>query len=310
MCGLFGFYSYGNSKCNLSKLTNVLASEASVRGTDATGIAYNHEDKLIIHKEALPASKIIFKVPEDTICMMGHTRHSTQGDKRKNYNNHPFAGKCKNKQFALAHNGILINELELKTQFHLPDTKIETDSYIAVQLLQKKDKLNIENIKHMAENVDCSLAFSILDDKNILWLVRGDNPLSVIHFTKKNIYVYASTDAILYRALAESDLLSELKLGNFEEITIFQGEILKFNPDGRVIRDKFEYTNLSYYNTRWWNYGFSLNSKEKIGKYNKEYLDELKSVASYYGYSPKDIDKLIADGFTYDEIEELFYFCG
>ena len=199
----------------------------------------------------------------------------------------------------------------MQKKFHLPKTKIETDSYLAVQMLQKQNKLDSKNIKQMAENVDGSFAFSILDDKDILWLVRGDNPLSVIHFTNKKLYVYASTDAILYKALAESDLLTELKLGNFEEITIDHGEILTFHPNGNVIRDKFKYTDLTYmYNLRWWNYGLSSNSKSKNKKNNKndEDLKEIKSVASYYGYSEKDIDQLVADGFTYEDIEELIYY--
>ena len=42
MCGLFGFLHYGRNKIkDLSCITNVLAEEAAVRGTDATGIAYN-----------------------------------------------------------------------------------------------------------------------------------------------------------------------------------------------------------------------------------------------------------------------------
>jgi len=82
---------------------------------------------------------------------MGHTRHSTQGDKKRNYNNHPFMGRCQNRHFALAHNGVLINEEELKRKFHLPRTQIETDSYVAVQLLQKENKLNVNNIKNKTD---------------------------------------------------------------------------------------------------------------------------------------------------------------
>ena len=41
MCGLFGFVHYGKDKMkNLADLTNSLAEQATVRGTDATGIAY------------------------------------------------------------------------------------------------------------------------------------------------------------------------------------------------------------------------------------------------------------------------------
>ena len=87
MCCLFGFYNYsGQPIKNLSHLTNALAEEATVRGTDATGIAYNHKDKIVIHKEPKSAFQINFKHPDDIISVTGHTRHSTQGNKNKNYN--------------------------------------------------------------------------------------------------------------------------------------------------------------------------------------------------------------------------------
>ena len=53
MCGLFGFLHYGRNKIkDLSNMTNVLAEEAAVRGTDATGIAYNLKGKLCIDKNS------------------------------------------------------------------------------------------------------------------------------------------------------------------------------------------------------------------------------------------------------------------
>ena len=123
MCCLFGFYHYGGGENDkLSGLTNLLAENAAVRGTDAAGIAYNDRGKLIIHKEAKAAYNIDFKHPESAVCVTGHTRHATQGDKKKNYNNHPFAGTCKNLKFALSHNGVLINDADLKKQYHLLKT--------------------------------------------------------------------------------------------------------------------------------------------------------------------------------------------
>ena len=219
MCCLFGFYNYsGQTIKNLSHLTNCLAEEATVRGTDATGIAYNHKGKLIIHKEPKSAFQINFKHPDDIVSVTGHTRHSTQGNKNKNYNNHPFSGHCKNVRFALAHNGVLTNDCELRKELRLPHTKIETDSFIAVQLIEKKKILGSESIKFMAEKIKGSFAFSILDSDNTLWLVRGDGPLSLIRIPKYKLYVYASTDEILFKALVDTKLFAEIKKGAFEEI--------------------------------------------------------------------------------------------
>lgn len=43
---------------------------------------------------------------------------------------------------ALAHNGVLYNDKELRRKQHLPTTPIKTDSYIAVQLLEQGQQLD------------------------------------------------------------------------------------------------------------------------------------------------------------------------
>ena len=302
MCCLFGFYNYsGQPIKNVSCLTNALAEEATVRGIDATGIAYNHRNKLVIHKEPKSAFQINFKHPDDIISVTGHARHSTQGNKSKNYNNHPFSGDCKNLNFALAHNGVLTNDFKLRKELKLPNTKIETDSYIAVQLLEKKRVLNDESIKFMAEKVEGSFAFSILDSNNTLWLVRGDSPLSLIHIPKYKLYVYASTSEILYKALVDTKLFDEIKKGAFEEITINSGDILNLLPDGNIVYDKFNYSDYSSFSRcNWWEYGIYSSD-------SNSYMDDLKSVAVHMGVSPDDIDALAKSGFTPEEIEEYIY---
>ena len=301
MCGLFGFYNYSGQEIKgLSKLTNILAGNATVRGTDAAGIAYNSKDKLIIHKEAKSAYMIDFKHSDDVVCITGHTRHATQGDKKKNYNNHPFAGSCRNLRFALSHNGVLTNDKELKLQYHLPKTKIATDSFVAVQLLEKKKQLDIENVKFMAEQVSGSFAFSILDSSDVLWLVRGDSPISLVHLPKYKLYIYASTEEILYKSLVDTKLFSEIKSGAFEEVEVRSGGIIRLLPDGKLLADTFSYTDYStWYSCRWWNYG--------IEDMRSTYIDDLKSVASYQGFSPDTVDELLHEGFTPEEIEEYIY---
>ena len=298
MCSLFGFYNYSKKEIKgLSELTNKLAQEAAIRGTDATGISYNCKNNLVIHKEPKSAYKMKFKHFDNTVAVMGHTRHSTQGSEKKNYNNHPFMGKCKNARFTLAHNGIICNDTDLRISYNIPKTKIETDSYIAVQLIEKKKQLDNGSIKFMSESVNGSFTFSILDDKNILYLVKGDNPLSIIHFPKYKLYVYASTDEILYKALIGTNLFKEIKSGNFEEIEIKSGEILIICTCGKILRDKFKYEDYSYCGLYdWRRYGL-----------NDDYITDLKSVSKYYGYEPDDIDVLIEEGFSPEEIEEFIY---
>ena len=148
MCGLFGFLRYGNPIKGLKEVTNSLAEQSAVRGTDATGIAFNENGKLRIFKDGKSAYELDFKHSDDTSAMIGHTRHSTKGSEKKNCNNHPFPGKVGGLHFALAHNGVLSNDDELRKSLSLPKTKIETDSYIAAQLLMSQKELDFTSVKY------------------------------------------------------------------------------------------------------------------------------------------------------------------
>ena len=150
MCALFGWLDYKGivSDRLLKKLTQALANAAEERGTDASGIAYVKGGKVTIYKRPKPAHKIRFNAPNGTRAVMGHTRMTTQGNEKFNYNNHPFYGHA-DVNFAFAHNGVLYNDKELRTEKHLPNTQIETDSYIAVQLLEQQGKLDFDSLKSM-----------------------------------------------------------------------------------------------------------------------------------------------------------------
>lgn len=307
MCGLFGFSRYGDNNIkNLCDITNALAIESSIRGTDATGIAYNFKGHVNIIKNSKPAQKMDFKHNDNVVALIGHTRHSTQGSEKKNCNNHPFYGKCKNAKFALAHNGVLINDIDLRYRYGLRKTKIETDSYIAVQLLEHKKIFDFDSIKFMAEAVEGSFSFSILDFENNIWLVKGDSPLCILNFPKRQIYIYASTDEILWKALIDTELFSDIKSGDYELIDINNGDILNIKPTGKLMRSKFnfnDYSHLKYCN--WWNYGVSDTSEKSA--YTDIYIEDLKAIAAYQGYSPEDIDNMLSYGISPYEIEEYLY---
>ena len=125
-----------------------------MRGKDATGIAYNNNGKLCVYKRPLPASLMRFKIPADAHVIMGHTRMTTQGSARKAYNNHPFPGSVKVGSFAFAHNGMIHNDDILRRIKGLPETEIETDSYIGVQLIEQKKALDFSSLRYMAEEVE------------------------------------------------------------------------------------------------------------------------------------------------------------
>lgn len=301
MCGLYGILSYGNKIKDIAEITEALAIESAVRGTDATGYAYNKSNHIEVYKKSKSAYTMNFTIPKNISTVMGHTRHATQGTLKYNENNHPFKGHCGNNEFALAHNGILSNDRELRHKLRLPSTRIETDSYIAVQILESQKQLDFKSIKYMAEKVEGSYSFTILDNKNNLYIVKGDSPVSIFHFPEKKVYVYASTLSILWKALVDTELFADLQLNKYENVGISDGEILKIYSSGQTQRGKFEFNEYAGYGYDW-RTGYCNSYISKM-----DYIDDIKSVASYYGYEEDDIDTMLRQGFTPDEIEQILY---
>ena len=121
MCSLFGLIDFKEclSTHTKNKILNTLARECQVRGTDATGIVYNFKDRLRIYKRPIP-------IPNGVNAVMGHTRMTTQGNAQFNQNNHPFLGHADGSSFALAHNGVLWNDKDLRMDENLPQTSVES----------------------------------------------------------------------------------------------------------------------------------------------------------------------------------------
>lgn len=300
MCCLFGIYDYGHSLTTAQKkrLVSALAVASEDRGKDATGIAYNHNGHLTIYKRPYPAHLMRFRLPDDATCIMGHTRMTTQGDGRHNYNNHPFEGTA-GIPFALAHNGVLYNDLTLRKDKNLPRTRIETDSYVAVQLLAQQDELSFRSIRSAVEPLRGTLTLSVLDGRDNLYIIKGNNPLTLYHFTRMGLYVYASTEQILKKGLKKGMPRIEQPL----EVMIREGDILRIDRQGQYTVERFDTHNLwdgtAHFSWPYWGVYTGQN----------EYINDLKSVASAYGCTPHDIDVFLSCGLCPEEVEEILC-CG
>lgn len=301
MCCLFGFIDYAGalSVTQKSRLIRELSIAAEARGTDATGVAYNTSRGLQIYKRPIAARRLQLRIPVEARAVMGHTRMTTQGSAKKDYNNHPFFGHAKGKSFALAHNGVIWNDLELRRTKHLPRTKVQTDSYVSVQLIEQQKALDFDSLRYMAEQVEGSFSFTVLDEQNALWIVKGDNPLSIAHFPAAGVYVYASTAEILNKALA--------RCGNWlergEKVDIAMGDIVKIDSNGRITRGTFDAS--KFYRSSWGYWDTPLYPKAPRSE--SEHLVLLKSVAKAFGFTGEMVDRLLEQGFTIDDIEEILY---
>ena len=294
MCALFGWLDYKGlvPKKLLKKLTQSLANSAEERGTDASGISYIRDNKVVIYKRPKPAHKLKFNVPDGTVAVMGHTSLTTQGNQKFNYNNHPFPGHA-DKDFAFAHNGVLYNDKDLRKDKKLPDTYIETDSYVAVQLIEKQSKLDFESLKSMAEDVEGNFTFTILDEENSLYIIKGSSPMFLIHFESLGLYVYASTESIMMNALKKVGIHKF----TFSEIKTFDGDIIRIDSNGVIIRSEFESYNNFKYNS-WYDY-------YDYYDYYNEHEQLLLEMCNCYGVDEDDILLLLDYGYTAEEIENM-----
>lgn len=295
MCALFGWIDYKGivSDRMLKKLTQALANAAEERGTDASGIAYVKDDKVTIYKRPKPAHKIRFNIPNDTRAVMGHTRMTTQGNEKFNYNNHPFYGHA-DIDFAFAHNGVLHNDKELRKEKNLPQTKIETDSYVAVQLIEQQRKLDLNSLKSMAEDVHGSFCFTVLDENNNLYIVKGNNPMHLIHFEELGIYVYASTESIMKKALKKAGF----NKSKFELLNVEEGDILKIDQNGTISCSEFEVKES-------FSYGKYFNWYDNFENEYSQQEEILLEMCGCYGVTEDDVLLLLDYGYSAEEIEDM-----
>lgn len=146
--------------------------------------------------------------------------------------------------------------------------------------------------------VEGSFVFTVLDEGDKLYLIKGDSPMAVFHYPVLGLYVYASTQEILRRAVGRTWLARE----PHRELPVSDGEILRFDPRGMVLAGHFTMPCLP---CRLWHP--CISSDMPSYQPDRTYLRTLKNIASALGYTPGDIDELLAAGYSTDEIEEELY---
>ena len=289
MCGLFGLLDYQQllSTYERQNMLNALAIENEVRGKDATGIAYYNKNKLHIQKAPFPAHLMQFQLSHKASFIMGHTRAATHGIAKDNYNNHPFVGHA-NGTFALAHNGVLYNHLYLRKMLNLPETGIQTDSYLAVQLLEQSGCVDFDALRDMAEAIQGSFTFTVLN-KSGLYIVRGSSPFCLYDCSDKGYMVYASTKDILEKALLRTGCKDA-----FEEIPVTAGDILHIAHDGTISKGAFHY---DFY----LDYGYPALAR---GAGDKQ---TALAYAFALGMEPEEVEMLLLLGYNEYDLDDMLY---
>ena len=106
---------------------------------------------------------------------------------------------------------------------------VNLENRTTIEFRMFRGTLKLNSLRKVAEQVQGTFVFTVLDAQDNLYFVHGDNPLCLYHFPKQGIYVYASTQSILEQGLTASGL-SFLKKP--VEVKTDEGDILRIDRHG------------------------------------------------------------------------------
>jgi len=201
MCGIFGFVTNKPSKENY-KLFEDLCFLSSSRGTDSTGIAVVHKDKVIIEKAPIPSPKFIEeKLPSyakqiaSANIAIGHTRKWTQGKPEDNNNNHPVVSDS----WVMVHNGVCSQMDRIKGYKY----RGEVDSEILLSYVEKY------GLEKGLPKLQGYAAVAILNkaDPSKLFLWRHNETVYLGYDKDTETIFFGSTEEILETGLANKLVL-------------------------------------------------------------------------------------------------------
>ncbi|QEU12492.1 amidophosphoribosyltransferase [Dermabacter vaginalis] len=203
-CGVFGVFAPGE---DVATLTYFGLYALQHRGQESAGIATSNGEQILVYKDMGLVSQVFDEGNLKTLqghMAVGHTRYSTTGASHW-VNAQPTLGPRPDGTIALAHNGNLVNTLELLELLHERhgDKKIgelkqgnTTDTAIVTALLNHEGSLE-DNIKDLMGRIRGAYCFVLMNEKT-LYAARdpqGIRPLVLGRLS--NGWVVASETAAL-----------------------------------------------------------------------------------------------------------------
>ena len=192
MCGVVGIIKKEGFPITWEEHQDFLSmlEEAQSRGNQATGVIYVYEDGKIFCMKSPSASLLAADfIPhrKGIRALLGHTRKSTGGMPKDNFNNHPH----ETPNWALIHNGtcwtsVLDKDLGLKT-------KCDTEEFIRMfeYMANKNKEYSLQNIlKKSLEEMDGSWSLAFVNKKNgeLFLTTNGSSPLSCVYFKQGMLF--------------------------------------------------------------------------------------------------------------------------
>lgn len=197
MCGIVG---YIGKRPAVPILVEGL-KKLEYRGYDSAGVAVLENEKIMVSKSVGKLQALEGKLGEDyplTSMGIGHTRWATHG-RPSDLNAHPHLD-CSG-EFAVVHNGIIENYLELKEWLIANGHEFvsETDTEVLAHLVEHYYEGDLEAaVRRVLERVHGSLALVVLSrrEPDKLVAVRKDSPL-VVGLGEDEFFIASDIPAIL-----------------------------------------------------------------------------------------------------------------
>ena len=199
MCGIAGFSLSPNSNIKVRQLANALLTSIEDRGYMASGFAWQKDNSMGVYKQAVTGSALPLKaLPKHSRNVILHTRLATHGSVDDNRNNHPVMSPSNN--IALVHNGVIYNHQSVRKQVtgKLPDV----DTSVIPAIIEQKGIDAIDNL-----DGDAAIAWFDRKDNDTLHLARYQHSPLVMCQVEDGSFIFASTEALLWKALIQLNLM-------------------------------------------------------------------------------------------------------
>jgi amidophosphoribosyltransferase len=215
-----------------SKLAYLSLHQLQHRGQESAGIVSSDGERLHLHKDMglivdVFTEEILFKLA-GTLAI-GHTRYSTTGDSAK-LNAQPIMVDCNKGMIALAHNGNLVNALDIRSRLEAQGSIFQTtsDTEVIVHLIaQSKEQTLPEAICDALRRIEGAFSLVMMSRDRVFAARdrRGFRPLSLGRIPKAGS---AGRDAIVFA----SETCAFDLIGAVYERDVRPGELVVVSVEG------------------------------------------------------------------------------
>lgn len=228
-CGVFGIYAPGEE---VARLTYMGLFALQHRGQESAGMAVSDGSSLFVIKDM----GLVSQVFDETALLslsgdmsIGHVRYSTTGVSQWE-NSQPIHFSMGDLNFALAHNGNLVNSVQLREELEEEGYmfRSSTDSEIIAALISMSGEKDIvQGFKKIADRLKGAYSLVILSDDTIYGIRDpfGIRPLSVGKLPGEGYVISSETCGL---NIVGAELISD----------VAPGEIISISGAG-INRDQF-----------------------------------------------------------------------